>query len=70
MVNSLSIIICKKYGKINYIVAYKTDRVNNSQELVARYKKQLDLYAAALSRLFGTGESLIYSFCLKEVIEV
>ena len=52
------------------LLDYKTDRVNNSQELVARYKKQLDLYADALSRLFGTGESLIYSFCLKEVIEV
>ena len=52
------------------LLDYKTDRVDSSQDLVDRYKKQLDLYADALSRLFGRGKKYIYSFCLKEVIEI
>lgn len=59
------------------LLDYKTDYVKEGQELVLRYKIQLDLYADALSRVFSTGsnqisaeECLIYSFRLKEVIRV
>ena len=55
------------------LLDYKTDRVDHAQELVRRYKKQLELYADALSR-FGDGkpvkEILIYSFALAETIQL
>jgi ATP-dependent helicase/nuclease subunit A len=57
------------------LLDYKTDRVETAEELVVRYKTQLDLYADALGRIFADGnrqvkESLIYSFALHEVIGV
>ena len=33
------------------LLDYKTDRVDNAEELIRRYKKQLELYADALNRL-------------------
>lgn len=54
------------------LLDYKTDRVNKAEELVTRYKKQLDYYAKALERLLGKpviGKE-IYSFALNETIEV
>ena len=55
------------------LLDYKTDRVDNSEELICRYKKQLELYADALNR-FGNGknvkEILIYSFALTEEIVI
>jgi ATP-dependent helicase/nuclease subunit A len=58
-----------------FLLDYKTDRVDTADELIARYKTQLDLYAEVLKRIFSTKEhnikdveSLIYSFKLKEVI--
>lgn len=53
------------------LLDYKTDHVDNAQELVRRYKKQLELYADALSRFSGekpVKEILIYSFTLAETI--
>jgi ATP-dependent helicase/nuclease subunit A len=57
------------------LLDYKTDRVDSSEELVLRYKTQLELYADALSKIFSNSdkkmtakEKLIYSFRLKEVI--
>lgn len=59
------------------LLDYKTDRVENGQELAMRYKTQLDLYADALTRIFSTeeqkmelSEELLYSFRLKEVIKL
>jgi ATP-dependent helicase/nuclease subunit A len=59
------------------LMDYKTDRVETAEELVVRYKTQLDLYADALARIFSDGErqmevkeSLIYSFALNQVIAV
>ena len=59
------------------LLDYKTDRVQKPQELIERYKKQLDLYADALSRVFSTPErsvkhteNLIYSFCFNQEIEL
>lgn len=52
-------------GKI-VLVDYKTDRVNEAGELIARYKTQLDLYAKALQKAFGiqAAQKLIYSTAL------
>ncbi|MBS5191545.1 MAG: helicase-exonuclease AddAB subunit AddA [Lachnospiraceae bacterium] len=53
------------------LLDYKTDHVDNAQELVRRYKKQLELYADALSRFSDekpVKEILIYSFALAETI--
>ena len=53
------------------LLDYKTDRVNDAAELVRRYRKQLELYADALTR-FGDGKSvkeiLIYSFALEKTL--
>ncbi|MBO6090147.1 MAG: PD-(D/E)XK nuclease family protein, partial [Lachnospiraceae bacterium] len=58
-------------GKL-ILMDYKTDRVDNAQELVKRYKTQLDYYSEALSRLEKkpVAEIMIYSFALGEVITV
>jgi ATP-dependent helicase/nuclease subunit A len=59
------------------LLDYKTDRVDAAEELITRYKTQLDLYADALARIFSdeekqvtVKESLIYSFALQETIKV
>ena len=50
------------------VLDYKTDRVKNSEELVKRYKTQLDYYADALEKLTGMNvkEKIIYSFALEQ----
>ena len=53
------------------IVDYKTDAVKTAEELVKRYKLQLDLYARALEQITGkkVKEKWIYSFALgKEIL--
>ncbi len=57
------------------LLDYKTDAVENPQELILRYEEQLNLYADALNRVFAdTGlkvkEKLIYAFKFGEVITV
>ena len=58
-------------GKL-ILMDYKTDRVDSGEELIKRYKTQLDYYAEALSRLEKkpVAEILIYSFSLGEVIRI
>lgn len=52
------------------VLDYKTDRVTSSDELVRRYRAQLDYYALALERLTGcrVKDRIIYSFHLGEDI--
>jgi ATP-dependent helicase/nuclease subunit A len=52
------------------LVDYKTDRVESAEELIARYKVQLDSYEEALTRVTGkrVREKLIWSFALGEAI--
>lgn len=54
------------------IVDYKTDAVRSAQELRKRYQVQMDLYQEALERITEkkVKEKLLYSFRLKEVIDV
>lgn len=49
---------------------YKTDHVKTAEELVKRYKKQLEIYGESLEQLTGkrVKEKVIYSFCLGEEI--
>lgn len=53
------------------IVDFKTDRVYNDEELVLRYKRQLDVYAEACKKIFEKEikEKIIYSLFLdREII--
>lgn len=54
------------------LLDYKTDVVKSEEELVSRYKEQLDLYEKALTKNTGKKlkEKLIYSFCLDKTIVV
>ncbi len=53
------------------LLDYKTDKVEEAEELVLRYEAQLDLYEQALQKIFGTvKEKLIYSYRLKETINL
>lgn len=57
-------------GEELVVADYKTDRVGSPEELAAKYKKQLDYYAKALTRLTGkrVKEKIIYSFALQKEI--
>ncbi|MBS7144823.1 MAG: helicase-exonuclease AddAB subunit AddA [Roseburia sp.] len=55
------------------LLDYKTDRVQQTKEIIDRYETQLKLYADALERVFATRklkvkEILIYSFFLEQLI--
>lgn len=52
------------------LVDYKTDRVKSGDELIRRYKIQMDLYKEALETLTNmpVKVSYIYSFCLHEAV--
>lgn len=61
------------YEKDEIILAdYKTDRVSCKEELVRRYKTQLDYYQMALEQITGkkVKERYLYSFYLQEEIYV
>jgi len=58
-------------GKERVVVLdYKTDRVSEADELIRRYRTQLDYYAEALEKLttLSVNEKIIYSFALAEEI--
>ncbi|MBR1573143.1 MAG: helicase-exonuclease AddAB subunit AddA [Lachnospiraceae bacterium] len=52
------------------LMDYKTDKVSGEEELIGRYKAQLNLYADAISKSRGqkVKEIIIYSFCLGKTI--
>ena len=51
------------------LLDYKTDRVEQAEELRKRYQMQLDLYGNALESIFsGNAEKYIYSFRLHAVV--
>nr|WP_298630922.1 PD-(D/E)XK nuclease family protein [uncultured Veillonella sp.] len=54
------------------LVDYKTDRVKSGEDLIKRYKIQMDLYKEALQRLTGmpVKACYIYSFRLHDAIVV
>ena len=58
-------------GKVS-VLDYKTDRVDSAEELIKRYKKQLEYYGDAVTKLTGmpVDRLLIYSFALGDVFVV
>ena len=54
------------------LLDYKTDWVSSGQELVNRYRTQMELYQEALARALGkpVKEKLLYSFRLGETVAV
>lgn len=54
------------------LLDYKTDRVDEEEELVLRYEKQLQLYKSAIEKAYNVPvkEVLIYSFALEKEIEL
>ena len=53
------------------LIDYKTDHVKDAEELVRRYRKQLEIYAESLEQMTGktVKERIIYSFSLgKEIV--
>jgi ATP-dependent helicase/nuclease subunit A len=54
------------------VADYKTDKVSTAEELLDRYRVQLDYYAQALERLTGkpVAEKIIYSFALHQEIPI
>ncbi len=52
------------------VADYKTDRVDNGEELVKKYEKQLEYYARAINQLTGKNvkQKIIYSFRLHKEI--
>ena len=59
-------------GKKIILLDYKTDYVREPEELISRYRVQLDYYKEALERTSGlpVAQKLIYSFRLQKLIEV
>ncbi len=53
------------------VVDYKTDRVKTGEELVGRYREQLQIYADALARTLSlpVEEALLYSFVLGRTVD-
>lgn len=51
----------EKEGEI-YLLDYKTDRVNQKEDLIQRYQTQLDYYKEALEKLTGKSVSGIYIY--------
>ncbi len=54
------------------IMDYKTDRVDNMEELKEKYAKQLECYQLALKKITGTtvSEMIIYSVYLGDEIRI
>ena len=54
------------------VLDYKTDKVFRPEELIQKYRAQLDYYGEALERLTGkrVKQKMIYSFALQAEIEV
>ena len=51
------------------LLDYKTDKVDTGQQLIDRYKTQMDYYLEAITAMKGTvGQKIIYSFALGEEI--
>lgn len=52
------------------LLDYKTDRVDNEKQLILRYTKQLQLYAAAIERTGNrkVKEAYLYSFALDKTV--
>ena len=64
--------LCFDEGDGVVVVDFKTDRVQNANQLISAYKEQLEIYSDACKRIFGkkVKERIIYSFALKKEIRL
>ena len=64
--------LCTMRNEEIVLADYKTDKVSTKEELIARYKNQLDYYQQALEQITGkrVKERYLYSFSLQEEIYV
>ena len=70
LVQGIIDVFWEEEGK-SILLDYKTDRVAQAEELIERYRAQLDYYSDALSRIYlPNEEKLIYSFALGETIRI
>ena len=58
-------------GKV-VLVDFKTDKLENEEDFIKRYKKQLDIYKEAINELtdYNVDEVYIYSFNLNKPIKL
>ncbi|MCR4612018.1 MAG: helicase-exonuclease AddAB subunit AddA [Lachnospiraceae bacterium] len=54
------------------LLDYKTDKISDEEELIKRYKAQIDLYAKAIEKFthLSVKEKVLYSFCLDKAVEL
>ena len=54
------------------LLDYKTDNVKEPEDLIKRYRAQIDLYAKALEMSFGkkVKERILYSFSLEKAVKI
>ena len=54
------------------LVDFKTDKLDNDDDFIKRYKKQLDIYKEAINELtdYKVDEVYIYSFNLNKAIKL
>lgn len=71
LVQGIADCVFERKGKL-VIVDYKTDRVKTEEELIERYKNQMEVYREALSECLGlpVGETVLYSFSLQRAVDV
>ncbi len=71
LVQGIIDVFYEKEGKIT-LLDYKTDKVKTGEELILRYKKQMELYKEAIMRATGkeVNRIVLYSFSLEETIDV
>lgn len=71
LVQGIIDVFYEKDGKIT-LLDYKTDKVKTGEELILRYKKQMELYKDAICRATGkeVDRIVLYSFSLEETIDV
>ncbi len=55
----------------HFIIDFKSDVVNNEEELIERYKQQLNIYEIGIKQIYhGNIEKYIYSFYLEKFIKI
>lgn len=71
VVQGIADCVFKENGKL-VIVDYKTDHVDHPNQLIERYRPQLDLYRDALAKALElpVAECLLYSFALNQTITI
>ena len=71
LVQGIIDVFYEENGKIT-LLDYKTDKVQSGEELILRYKKQMELYSEAIFRATGKAVEriVLYSFSLEETIDV